>query len=145
MRERYEISIEILDAAFPASSWQRAYGDVLTGAAISTLATEWHWKERSWGLILEIAFRDEFSYEAWRRVPAVVSALDAVPDPVNGLLFHRGWGGTSGSGEPRRGRPLMGAGGAEIPIETEPDPVEAIAEPSGAGGGPHPARSAASA
>ena len=31
---RYEISIEVLDAAFPASSWRTAYGDMLTATAV---------------------------------------------------------------------------------------------------------------
>jgi hypothetical protein len=67
-----------------------------------------------------VAFPSEDEYDAWRTMPAVIAALDAVPDPVNGLIFHRGWGGTSGSGEPRKPRPIVGAGSAEIPLPDEP-------------------------
>ncbi len=116
MTERYEIAIEILDGAFPASSWQRAWGDSVTNAAMSWSGLDWDWRSFSWGLLLMIAFPSEAEYEQWRQVPAVIAALDAVPDPVNGLVFHRGWGGTSGSGEPRRGKPMAGAGGAEVPV-----------------------------
>jgi hypothetical protein len=62
-------------------------------------------------------------------LPAVVSAFDAVPDPVNGLIYHRGWGGTSGSGEPRRRGPRVGAGGAEVPVpDDEPTVVRVVGE-----------------
>lgn len=117
---RYEISIEVLDAAFPASSWQQGFGDRLIATALEHGATEWRWVERPWGVVLEIAFSSEKWCLRWRDLPAIRSAFDAVPDPVNGLIFHRGWGGTSGSGEPRRPRPVAGAGAAEVPVP-EPD------------------------
>lgn len=122
--ERYEIAIEILDASFPASSWQRAYGDALTNAAMSWSGLDWDWREFSWGLAFFVAFPSEAEYEQWRTMPAVVAALDAVPDPVNGLVFHRGWSGTSGSGEPLRPRPHAGAGAAEAPIPDERESIE---------------------
>lgn len=121
MADRYEIALEIIDGPFSASSWQRAYGDVLTNAAMEWSGLDWDWREFSWGLLFMVAFPSEDEYLAWRNVPVVIAALDAVPDPVNGLVFHRGWGGTSGSGEPRRGKPLVGAGGAELP-----EPVEDV-------------------
>ncbi len=112
---RYEISIEVLDSAFPASSWQQAYGDRLIGTALEHGGMDWRWVDRPWGVVLEISFTSETWCQRWREVPVVRSAFDAVPDPVNGLFFHRGWGGTSGSGEPRRPRPLAGSGAAEVP------------------------------
>lgn len=143
---RYEVSIEVLDAAFPASSWHQGYGDRLISTAVERCGTEWRWVERSWGLVLEIAFSSESAYQVWREVPAVRSAFDAVPDPVNGLIFHRGWGGTSGSGEPRRPRPLAGAGSAELPL---PEPEERPDDYAAAGTGlppeAGPLRTAASA
>ena len=124
---RYELSIEVLDAAFSAASWQRAYGDRLIGIALEHGATEWQWIERPWGVVLEMAFTSESSSERWRDIPAVRSAFDAVPDPVNGLVFHRGWGGTSGSGEPRRPRPMAGSGAAELPLPEPVDLLDAVA------------------
>jgi hypothetical protein len=56
----------------------------------------------------------------------VRAALDAVPDPVNGLLVYRGRGGGAGAGTRRRPRPFAGAGAVELP---EPAPVEPPADP----------------
>jgi hypothetical protein len=49
----------------------------------------------------------------------VRAALDAAPDPVHGLLLHRGRGGSAGSRQPRRPRPFTGAGSAALPIPEE--------------------------
>ncbi len=76
---------------------------------------------------MEIAFRREREWVRWRDLPAVRASFDAVPDPVNGLVFHRGWGGTSGSGEPRRPRPRAGTGGAEVPLP-RPDVTDTVAD-----------------
>ena len=46
---------------------------------------------------------------------SVQAALDAVPDPVNGLLVYRGRGGGAGSASPRRPRPSAGAGAISLP------------------------------
>jgi hypothetical protein len=124
---RYELSIEIIDAAFSASSWKFAHGDVLSATAVEWGAQEWRWVDRPWGVVFEVAFRRESAAEHWLALPAVRAALDAVPDPIAGLVFHRGWGGTSGSGEPRRGKPLAGAGGAEVPIPDDIALEDAIA------------------
>jgi hypothetical protein len=45
----------------------------------------------------------------------VQAALDAVPDPVNGLLVYRGRGGGAGARRPRRPKPSAGAGALELP------------------------------
>jgi hypothetical protein len=125
---RYELSIEVLDAAFSASSWKSSYGDVLTTTAVEHGAVEWQWIERSWGVVFEVAFAREREADRWRELPVVIAAFDAVPDPVNGLVYHRGWGGTSGSGEPRHNRPLVGAGGAEVELpDDDADLLEAVA------------------
>jgi len=120
---RFEISIEIADGPFSAQSWQHAYGDRITSTAVEHGAVEWRWIEREWGIVCEIAFAREKEYERWRALPGIDAAFDAVPDPVAGLIFHRGWGGTSGSGEPRRPRPVAGAGAAELEFEDERDPL----------------------
>ncbi len=109
------MSIEIIDG----EAWQHAYGDILTTTALEHGADEWRWLHRTWGVVLEIAFEKESQYERWREVPAVRSAFDAAPR----VIFHRGWGGTSGSGEPRRPRPLAGAGAAELEFDDVIDRV----------------------
>ena len=63
---------------------------------------------------MEIVFADEADWERFRTAPAVQAALDAVPDRVSGLMIYRGRGGTSAPREPRRPRPLAGAGAAAL-------------------------------
>jgi hypothetical protein len=110
------MSIEVFDGRFPASSWIESYGDSLTEAAISTGASEWGWHRTSWGVVFEVAFADEADWERFRQLLIVQIALDAVPDPVGGLLIYRGRGGSSGTTRPRKPRPLAGAGAAALPI-----------------------------
>jgi hypothetical protein len=113
-------SVEVLDGAtLPAARWQDAHGDALTEAALTHGAYEWHWHAHSWGVLFEIAFRGDGQWPVFRELPGVRAALDAVPDPVNGLLVYPGRGGSSGRVQPRRPRPIAGAGAATLPIEPE--------------------------
>jgi hypothetical protein len=117
----YWWSIEVLDgSAVSAGWWRDAHGSALVEAAITNGAYEWEWHRHSWGLLFEVAFRSDERWQAYRQLPAVRAALDAVPDPVNGLLIYPGRGGSSGRVEPRRPRPIIAAGAATIPRE---DPV----------------------
>lgn len=114
------MSIEVLDGvALPATRWKDAHGAFLIEAALTHGARDWSWVERPWGVILEIDFADEGDWARFRTVPAVQAALDAVPDPVNGLLIYPGRGGSSGRVSPRRPRPKTGAGAAALPIPVE--------------------------
>lgn len=113
------MSIEVFDGRFSASSWVESYGDSLTEAAISTGATDWNWHHTSWGIVFEVAFEDEVDWDRFRQLLIVQIALDAVPDPVGGLLIYRGRGGSSGSTKPRKPRPFAGAGAAELPLPTD--------------------------
>jgi hypothetical protein len=74
-------------------------------------------------VVLEVAFAEEGRWERFYGLPAVQAALDATPDPVKGLVVHRGRGGSAGTRLPRRPRPLAGAGAVELP-EPDPDPME---------------------
>jgi hypothetical protein len=69
----------------------------------------------------------------FRALPAVRAALDAVPDPVNGLLIYRGRGGSAGRPVPRKPRPLAGAGAVALPEPTEwaPHVLVAVGAESG--------------
>ena len=117
----YWWSIEVLDgSAVSAGWWRDAHGSALVEAAITNGAYEWEWHRHSWGVLFEVAFRSDERWQAYRQLPAVRAALDAVPDPVNGLLIYPGRGGSSGRVEPRRPRPIIAAGAATIPRE---DPV----------------------
>jgi hypothetical protein len=114
-------SIEVLDGEFPARMWREAHGSSLIEAAVTHGAVDWNFEAHHWGVVFEVAFNDAEAWFAFRHVPAVTAALDAVPDPVSGLLIYQGRGGSSNSADPRRPRPVLGAGSAELP--REPDPV----------------------
>ncbi|AKH84518.1 hypothetical protein AA958_22560 [Streptomyces sp. CNQ-509] len=88
-------SIEVLDAHSSALRWKDAYEYALVESAISNRASAWEWHVHSDGIVFEIAFREESDGEAWRRLPGVRAALDAVPDPAGGLLVRRGPDGTA--------------------------------------------------
>ena len=108
------MSIEVLDGEFPAHLWMEARGDALVEVALQCQVIEWRWQHFGWGTVLEIVFADEADWERFRTAPAVQAALDAVTDRVSGLLIYRGRGGTSAHREPRRPRPLAGAGAAAL-------------------------------
>ncbi len=111
-------SIEVFDGATQSAAlWRDAHGDALTEAAITHGAYEWHWHRHSWGMLFEIAFRSDERWSVYRDLPAVRAALDAVPDPVNGIMIYPGRGGSSGRVQPRRPRPIIAAGAAPIPRE----------------------------
>lgn len=112
-------SIEVFDGASSAGLWADAHGDQLLESALSWGAKDWSWHSHSWGVVLELEFVDLASWEAWRALPHVQAALDAVPDPVSGLIMYRGRGGTSGAPRPRKPRPLRGSGSAALPLQWE--------------------------
>jgi hypothetical protein len=103
-------SIEVFHADLSARQWKDAYEEALIEAAVTNGAVDWAWHEHRTGVVLEVAFADDDQWEAFRNLPAVRGALDAAPDPVNGLIVYRGRGGSSGSRKPRRPRPSPAAG-----------------------------------
>jgi hypothetical protein len=115
----YWWSIEVLDAELSASRWRDAYAAALIEAAISNGAKDWNWSRFTWGVVFEVAFDDSDAWVAFRLLPAVTAALDATPDPINGLMIYPGRGGTSGARQPRKPRPHPSAGAAEIPLEPD--------------------------
>jgi hypothetical protein len=123
-------SIEVFDGASSASLWSDMHGDSLLESALSTGAKDWSWHRHSWGVVLELEFADIKSWEAWRALPHVQAALDAVPDPISGLIVYRGRGGSSGSPRPRRPRPFQGTGSAALPLPWEWDSDELTRLPS---------------
>ncbi len=114
-------SIEVFDGASSAGLWAEAHGDPLLESALSSGATDWSWHRHSWGVVLELEFVDTKSWERWRGLPHVQAALDAVPDPISGLIVYRGRGGSSGASRPRRPRPMSGSGAAALPLPWELD------------------------
>jgi hypothetical protein len=106
-----------------ASRWKDAYDTALTEAAITNQATDWAWIEHRYGVVFEVCFADEEHWERFRDLASVRAALDAAPDPVNGLIIYRGRGGGAGSRKPRRPTPAAGAGALELP---EPVPARRL-------------------
>jgi len=113
------LSIEVFDGELSASRWRLAYGDALTEAALTNGAEQWVWHEHRWGVVLEIEFSSDETRDAFRRLPVVTAALDAVPDPVRGLLVYPGRGGGSGSRLPRKPKPLPMSGAGAVPVPHE--------------------------
>jgi len=109
-------SIEVFDGSTSASVWAEAYRDALMETAITSGASDWSWHRHTWGVVFEVSFADEQAWEAYANLPVVRAALDAVPDPVTGLIVYRGRGGSSGAPFPRRPRPLVGSGSAALPL-----------------------------
>ena len=109
-------SIEVFDSRIQAAlGWKDSYRAQIVEAAITTGAVDWNWIEHKSGVVFEVCFADEAKWETFRGWPAVQAALDAVPDPVNGLLVYRGRGGGAGATSPRRPRPAAGAGAMALP------------------------------
>ncbi len=104
-------SIEVFDSRLQAALlWADSYRSALVETAITSGALEWSWVNHNHGIVFEVCFPDEARWEAFRALPGVRAALDAAPDPVNGVLVYRGRGGGAGAGRPRRPRPSAGAG-----------------------------------
>ena len=102
-------SIEVLHGEFSAFRWQEQHDSALIEAALTNGAIDGSWHADSWGVVFEVLFETEEQWQAFRSLPAVRAALDAVPDPVNGLLVYRGRGGGAGAGKPRRPKPAPAA------------------------------------
>lgn len=119
-------SIEVFHGELSAERWRDAYGSALEEPAVTRGAAEWHWHRHRWGVVFEVCFPDEQSWAAFRDLPQVRAALDAVPDRVNGLLIYRGRGGAAGVPSRRPHRPGAGAGALELP-EPEAERIARLA------------------
>lgn len=109
-------SIEVFDSRLQAAlRWADSYRSALVESAITSGVIEWAWTGQGHGIVFEVCFPDEARWEAFRARPGVIAALDAAPDPVNGVLIYRGRGGGAGAGRPRRPRPSAGAGAMALP------------------------------
>ena len=110
------LTIEVLDGDFPASQWRQAHSESLLEAAITNGTLDRVWHEHRWGVVLELEFADDERRDRFRSLATVRAALDAVPDPVSGLLVYRGRGGGSGARVPRKPKPAPTAGAASADV-----------------------------
>jgi hypothetical protein len=120
-------SIEVFHSEFPAGRWRDTHSSMLIESAVTAGATSWEWHEHRWGVVFEVEFGQDAQWEAFRAIAAVQAALDAVPDPVNGLLVYRGRGGGAGASSPRRPRPAAGAGAMALPEPTDEERADLTA------------------
>jgi hypothetical protein len=109
-------SIEVFDGVTPASLWAEAHRDTLMETALTHGATDWAWHRHTWGVVFEVSFDDEFAWEGFLDLPVVRAVLDAVPDPITGVIAYRGRGGSSGAPFPRKPKPMSGSGSAALPL-----------------------------
>jgi hypothetical protein len=69
-------SIEVLNGSVPAARWKDAHGTLLVEAALTNGAADWAWHEHRWGVVLELAFPDEWRWERFSELP------EPDPDPL---------------------------------------------------------------
>ena len=98
-----------------ARRWWRSVGDQLIGAALQYSAADYEVIERPWGMVFEVGFTWPDRAEAFRNSEALSSAIDQLGSLRLEVAAGRGGGGAAVR-SPRRGRPLIGAGGAEVPL-----------------------------
>ena len=108
-------SIEVLHGGFSAFRWQEQHDSALIEAALTNGAVDGSWHADRWGVVFEICFVNEERWETFRSLPVVRAALDAVPDPVNGLLVYRGRGGGAGTRKPRKPKPAPSVSTVSLP------------------------------
>jgi hypothetical protein len=108
-------SIEVLHGPVSAFRWQEQHDSALIEAALTNGAVDGTWHADRWGVAFEVCFASEDQWDAFRALPAVRAALDAVPDPVGGLLIYRGRGGGAGIREPREPKPAPSASAVSLP------------------------------
>ena len=125
-------SIEVFSGdKLPASAWRYAYEDALTEAAVTHGALYWDWYDSQYGVVFEVCFAADEQWMAFRALATVQRALDAVPDPVSGLLVYRGRGGAAGSRKPRKPKPAPGAAALELDEPREGRQVRVLSADAG--------------
>jgi len=69
--------------------------------------------------VFEVLFDSDAQWEAFRAQTVDRSAVDGVPDPVNGLIIYRGRGGGSGPRKPRKPKPAPSSSAMALPEPEE--------------------------
>jgi hypothetical protein len=85
-------SIEVRHGEVSAFRWQEQHDSALIEAALANSVRDGAWHADRRGVVFEVLFGTEEQWEAFRGLPAVRAALDAVPDPIGGLLIYRSRG-----------------------------------------------------
>ncbi len=125
-------SIEVLHGEVSAFRWQEQHDSALIEAALTNGVRDGAWHADRWGVVFEVLFDTEEQWEAFRGLPVVRATLDAVPDPVNGLLIYHGRGGGAGAREPRRPKPAPSSGAVSLPGPADEPYLAAVSAPAAA-------------
>jgi len=72
-------SIEVLHGGVSAFRWQEQHDSALIEAALTNGVRDGTWHADRWGVAFEVRFASEEQWEAFRSLPVVRAALDAVP------------------------------------------------------------------
>jgi len=132
-------SIEVLHGEVSAFRWQEQHDSALIEAALTNGVRDGAWHAGRWGVVFEVLFDTGGQWEAFRGLPVVRAALDAVPDPVSGLLIYRGRGGGAGAREPRRPKPAPGSGAVSLPGPADEPYLDLAADSAAAAAAARPA------
>ena len=76
--------VGVLPGEVSAFRWQEQHDSALIEAALTNGGRDGTWHADRWGVVFEVLF-DTNTVGTVRGLPVVRAALDAVPDPVNGL------------------------------------------------------------
>lgn len=120
---------DLADPAQSAHRWWSSVGDRVIMAAVQGYALDYEVTTRSWGVILEVAFATDAAADAFRSGEALRAAIDQLGPLRLEVTSGRG-GGTAGARVPRRDRPLLGSGAAELPLPTPDAHTAAHGSPS---------------
>jgi len=137
-------SIEVTHGEISAFRWQEQHDSALTEAALTSGVRDGAWHADQRGVVFDVLFDTEEQWEAFRGLPVVRAALDAVPDPVNGLLIYRGRGG-AGTREPHRPKAAPGPAAVSRPGPPDEPHLDLTAVPAPAGVRPDGRNSGAAA
>jgi hypothetical protein len=98
-----------------ARFWWENLGTRIVGAALQFSPQDFEVTFRSWGVVFEVSFANESLADAFRWSPAMHSVMEQLGSLRVEVTSGRG-GGTTRARLPRRPRPLLGSGAAELPI-----------------------------
>jgi hypothetical protein len=101
-----------------ARLWWENQGMRMVGAAVQFSAQDFKITFRSWGVVFEVCFANDLLADAFRDSAAMQSVMEQLGSLRVEVTSGRG-GGTTRSRLPRRPRPLLGSGAAELPLPLE--------------------------
>jgi hypothetical protein len=98
-----------------ARLWWENLGMRMVGAALQFSPQDFEVTFRTWGVVFEVSFASDAFATAYRESPAMLSVLEQLGSLRVEVTSGRG-GGTTRARLPRRPRPLLGSGAAELPL-----------------------------